>query len=158
MSSLGWILALPLAPFWGVLADRYRRKLVMVGSAAVEALVVGGWAVATSPVVALVFRSLNGFILGNTGVMLAVQASTTPKQRLALAIGIVGAGSPAGRALGPILGARLVHVIDLRGMLLVDSARSVRTPILLSLAFPHPAHQPPAHPSRTPSLAPPPTH
>src|SRR5712691_12217393 len=101
MSSLGWILALPLAPFWGVFADRYSRKLVIVRRAAIEALVFAGWALATSPVVALVFRSLNGFILGNTGVMLAVQASTTPKQRLALAIGIVGAGSPAGRALGP---------------------------------------------------------
>src|SRR5260370_12348626 len=101
MSSLGWILALPLAPLWGVLADRYSRKLVIVRSAAIEALVFAGWALATSPVVALVFRSLNGFILGNTGVMLAVQASTTPKQRLALAIGILGARSPAGRALGP---------------------------------------------------------
>ena len=25
ISSLGWILALPLAPLWGVLADRYSR-------------------------------------------------------------------------------------------------------------------------------------
>src|ERR1035437_6045368 len=71
----GWILALPLAPFWGVLADRYSRKLIIVRSAAIEALVFGGWALSTSPWMALLFRSLNGFILGNTGVMLAVQAS-----------------------------------------------------------------------------------
>ncbi len=144
MSSLGWILALPLAPFWGVLADRYSRKLVIVRSAAIEALVFAGWALATSPVVALVFRSLNGFILGNTGVMLAVQASTTPKQRLALAIGIVGAGSPAGRALGPILGAALVHVIDVRGMLLVDAALSVVIAILLSVVMRDLEHERPA--------------
>lgn len=144
MSSLGWILALPLAPFWGVLADRYSRKLVIVRSAAIEALVFAGWALATSPVVALVFRSLNGFILGNTGVMLAVQASTTPKQRLALAIGIVGAGSPAGRALGPILGAGLVHVIDVRGMLLVDAALSVVITILLTVVMRDPDHERPA--------------
>jgi MFS transporter, DHA1 family, multidrug resistance protein len=125
MSSLGWILALPLAPFWGVLADRYSRKLVIVRSAVIEALVFGGWALSTSPWMALIFRSLNGFILGNTGVMLAVQASTTPKQRLALAVGIVGAGSPAGRALGPILGALLVHFVDVRGMLLFDAALSL---------------------------------
>jgi MFS family permease len=144
MSSLGWILALPLAPFWGVLADRYSRKLVIVRSAAIEALVFAGWALATTPVVALVFRSLNGFILGNTGVMLAVQASTTPKQRLALAIGIVGAGSPAGRALGPILGAALVHVIDVRGMLLVDAALSVVIAILLTVVMRDPEHERPA--------------
>jgi MFS family permease len=144
MSSLGWILALPLAPFWGVLADRYSRKLVIVRSAAIEAVVFAGWALATSPVIALVFRSLNGFILGNTGVMLAVQASTTPRQRLALAVGIVGAGSPAGRALGPILGAALVHVIDVRGMLLVDSALSVLMAILLSVVMRESQHERPA--------------
>src|SRR6202158_1202106 len=125
MSSLGWLLALPLAPLWGVFADRYSRKLVIVRSALVEALVFGGGALSTSPWMALVFRSLNGFVLGNTGVMLAVQASTTPKQRLALAVGIVGAGSPAGRALGPILGALLVHFVDVRGMLLFDAALSL---------------------------------
>jgi len=144
MSSLGWILALPLAPFWGVLADRYSRKLIIVRSAALEALVFGGWALATSPVVALVFRSLNGFILGNTGVMLAVQASTTPRQRLALAVGIVGAGSPAGRALGPILGAALVHSVDVRGMLLVDSALSVLMAVLLTVFMREAEHERPA--------------
>src|SRR5260370_18507971 len=76
--------------------------------------------------------------------MLAVQASTTPKQRLALAIGIVGAGSPAGRALGPILGAGLVHVIDVRGMLLVDAALSVVITILLSVVMRDQEHERPA--------------
>ena len=133
ISSLGWILALPLAPFWGVLADRYSRKLIIVRSAVLEAVVFAGWAFSTSPWAALAFNSLSGFILGNTGVMLAVQASTTPKQRLALAVGIVGAGSPAGRAVGPILGALLVHLVDVRGMLLVDAALSVLMALLLAV-------------------------
>src|SRR6202162_812350 len=144
MSSLGWILALPLAPFWGVFADRYSRKLVIVRSAAIEALVFAGWALSTSPWMALLFRSLNGFILGNTGVMLAVQASTTTKQRLALAVGIVGAGSPAGRAVGPILGAMLVHVVDVRGMLLFDSALSIVMAVLLMVVMRDTDHARPA--------------
>jgi len=144
MSSLGWILALPLAPFWGVLADRYSRKLIIVRSAAIEAIVFGGWALSTSPWMALLFRSLNGFILGNTGVMLAVQASTTPKQRLALAVGIVAAGSPAGRAVGPILGALLVHYVDVRGMLLFDSALSIVMAVLLMVFMRETDHARPA--------------
>jgi MFS family permease len=144
MSSLGWILALPLAPFWGVLADRYSRKLVIVRSAALEAVIFGGWALSTSPEVALVFRSLNGFILGNTGVMLAVQASTTPRQRLALAVGIVGAGSPAGRAVGPILGALLVHLVDVRGMLLFDAGLSALMAVLLTVVMREADHVRPA--------------
>jgi len=133
MSSLGWILALPMAPFWGVLADRYSRKLVIVRSAVLEALIFAGWALATGPQMALAFRCLNGFILGNTGVMLAVQASTTPRQRLALAVGIVGAGSPAGRAVGPILGSLLVHHVDVRGMLLFDAVLSAVMALLLTI-------------------------
>src|SRR5487761_855527 len=144
MSSLGWILALPLAPFWGVLADRYSRKLIIVRSAVLEALIFGGWALSTSPWMALLFRSLNGFILGNTGVMLAVQASTTPKQRLALAVGIVGAGSPAGRAGGPILGALLVHYVDVRGMLLFDAALSIVMAVLLTVVMRETDHVRPA--------------
>ncbi len=144
ISSLGWIIALPLAPFWGVLADRYSRKLVIVRSAAIEAVIFAGWALSTSPWMALGFRSLNGFILGNTGVMLAVQASTTPKQRLALAVGIVGAGSPAGRAVGPILGAILVHHVDVRGMLLFDAALSAVMAVLLSVILREAHHERPA--------------
>ena len=129
--SLGTVLALPLAPFWGVLADRYSRKLIIVRSAAIEAVIFAGWAFSTSPWMALVFICLNGFILGNTGVMLAVQASITPAQRLALGIGIVGAGSPAGRTLGPILGSGLVHLFDVKGMLLIDAALSAFIAVML---------------------------
>src|SRR5487761_461062 len=132
------------APGWGVLADRYSRKLIIVRSAVLEALVFGGWALSTSPWMALLFRSLNGFILGNTGVMLAVQASTTPKQRLALAVGIVGAGYPAGRAVGPILGALLVHYVDVRGMLLFDAALSIVMAVLLTVVMRETDHVRPA--------------
>ena len=133
MSSLGWMVALPLAPFWGVLADRYSRKAVIVRSAIFEAVIFAGWALSTSPWSALAFRSLNGLVLGNTGVMLAVQASTTPRERLAIAVGIVGAGSPAGRAVGPLLGSLLVHLIDVRGMLVVDAVASAAMAVLLTV-------------------------
>src|SRR5579864_2468847 len=144
ISSLGWIIALPLAPLWGVFADRYSRKLVIVRSAAIEALIFAGWALSTSPLMALGFRSLNGFILGNTGVMLAVQASTKPKQRLGLAVGIVAAGSPAGRTIGPILGSLLVHLVDVRGMLLFDAALSAVMALLLTVVMREDDHARPA--------------
>jgi MFS family permease len=144
ISSLGWIVALPLAPFWGVLADRYSRKAVIVRSAVLEAVIFAGWALSKDPFTALVFRSLNGFVLGNTGVMLAVQASTTNKQRLALAVGIIGAGSPAGRAVGPILGALLVHLVDIRGMLLFDAGLSLLMALLLVVVMKEGEHTRPA--------------
>src|SRR5579864_1545310 len=144
ISSLGWIVALPLAPFWGVLADRYSRKAVIVRSAVLEAVIFAGWALSKDPFTALLFRSLNGFVLGNTGVMLAVQASTTSRQRLALAVGIIGAGSPAGRAIGPILGALLVHLVDIRGMLLFDAGLSMLMAVILVVVMREGEHTRPA--------------
>lgn len=143
MSSLGWALALPLAPFWGVWADRYSRKAIIVRSAVAEAVIFGGWAFATTPLTALVFRCLNGFVLGNTGVMLAVQASTTPARRLGLAIGMVSAGAPAGRAVGPALGALLIEVVDVRGMLFVDAGASLVMALLLTVLIREPPRERP---------------
>ncbi len=145
MSSLGWLLALPLAPFWGVWADRYSRKAVIVRSALGEGIIFGGWALAHDPWTALFFRCLNGFILGNTGVMLAVQASTTPARRLGLAVGVVSAGAPLGRAFGPALGSLLIHLVDIRGMLLVDSVLSFAAGGLLTLALREPERARPRH-------------
>lgn len=140
ISSVSWVLALPLAPFWGVLADRYSRKLVIVRTAALEAVIFAGWAFSTSPWMALGFMTLNGFILGNTGVMLAVQASTTPTGRLGLAVGMITAGSPVGRALGPAVGAALVHLVDVRGMLLFDAGISAAVALLLLTFLPEGEH------------------
>jgi len=144
MSSLGWFVALPLAPFWGVWADRYSRKAVIVRSAVMEAVIFAAWAFASSPEMALLFRCLNGLVLGNTGVMLAVQSSVTPKERLGLAIGVVGAGSQVGRAVGPALGALLIHLVDVRGMLLFDAGLSIGMAVLLTFAIREPEREKPS--------------
>lgn len=139
MASLSWVIGIPLAPFWGVWADRYSRKAVIVRSSAVEALIFAGWALSPNPGVALFFRALSGFILGNTGVMLAVQAETTPRERLGLAVGIVAGGAPAGRAIGPLIGIYLIRLVDVRGMLLFDAAASLAIAIALTVLIKEPA-------------------
>ncbi len=143
MAALSSLIGIPLAPFWGVWADRYSRKAVIVRSAAVEAVLFFGWAFAQDPWTALAFRALSGFVLGNTGVMLAVQASVTPRERLGFAVGVIGAGAPAGAAVGPLLGAGLIHLGGIRGMLLFDAVVSVLVAVLLMLLIHEPAREKP---------------
>lgn len=138
MAALSSLVGIPFAPFWGVWADRYSRKAVIVRSAAVEALLFFGWAFAHDPWTALAFRALSGFVLGNTGVMLAVQASVTPRERLGFAVGVIGAGSPAGAAVGPLLGAGLIHLGGIRGMLLFDAVASLIMALLLAVLIREP--------------------
>jgi DHA1 family multidrug resistance protein-like MFS transporter len=72
-------------------------------------------------------------VLGNTGVMLAVQADITPRERLGLAIGLVTAGNPLGVALGPLFGGFVVQRWGVATLLLIDAVLTAIVALLLTL-------------------------
>ena len=134
LASLGFVIGLPLLPFWGVWADRYSRKLIIVRSAYVEgvlfalaALSPNVWALAGAQLLA-------GFIFGNTGVMLAMLADVTPRKRLGLAVGIASAGFPIGSSVGPLIGGYVAQTFGIRPLLFGDGVASALTGLLLTLA------------------------
>jgi Major Facilitator Superfamily. len=107
-SALIFVVGAPLVPLWGVWADKYSRKVVIVRSALVEAVVFALAALAHEPWQLAVAMLLIGFQLGNTGVMLAGIRDVTPLRRLGVTIAIFGAASPIGFAIGPTLGGLFV--------------------------------------------------
>jgi MFS family permease len=107
-SALIFIVGMPLVPLWGVWADKYSRKAVIVRSALVEALVFAGVALSREPWQLALSMLLIGFQLGNTGVMLAGIRDVTPRRRLGTVMGIFGASTAFGFALGPILAGVLI--------------------------------------------------
>jgi len=70
-SALIFVVGMPLVPLWGAWADKYSRKVVIVRSALVEAVVFAGVALAREPWQVALAMLLIGFQLGNTGIMLA---------------------------------------------------------------------------------------
>ncbi len=113
LGSFVFLLGLPLVPLWGVWADKYSRKAVIMRSAIVEVAVFGGVALAREPWQFAVAMLLIGLQLGNTGVMLAAIRDVTPRARLGTAIAFFGAASGVGFALGPIVGGLLVDGLGL---------------------------------------------
>jgi len=107
-SSLIFVVGMPLVPLWGVWADKYSRKAVIVRSALVEAAVFAGVALSREPWQLALSMLLIGFQLGNTGVMLAGIRDVTPTRRLGTTIAIFGASGPIGFALGPALAGILI--------------------------------------------------
>jgi DHA1 family multidrug resistance protein-like MFS transporter len=107
-SALIFVVGAPLVPLWGVWADKYSRKAVIVRSALVEAVVFTIAALAREPWQLAVAILLIGFQLGNTGVMLAGIRDVTPLRRLGVTIAIFGAAAPIGFAVGPALGGLFV--------------------------------------------------
>jgi MFS family permease len=83
LAAASFALGLPLAPLWGVWADKYSRKLIIVRSALGEALIFLIAALSQSVWHLLLARVLVGFILGNTGVMYAALAGVAPRHQLA---------------------------------------------------------------------------
>ena len=107
-SALIFVVGMPLVPLWGVWADKYSRKAVIVRSALVEAVVFGGVALSREPWQLAVSMLLIGFQLGNTGVMLAGIRDVSPRARLGTIMGVFGASGAVGFALGPALAGVLI--------------------------------------------------
>jgi DHA1 family multidrug resistance protein-like MFS transporter len=133
-SSLIFVVGMPLVPLWGVWADKYSRKAVIVRSALVEAVVFAGVALSREPWQLALSMLLIGFQLGNTGVMLAGIRDVTPTRRLGTTIAIFGASGPIGFAIGPALAGILIdgHGWSLSEVFWLSAALSVGTALLVA--------------------------
>lgn len=112
-SSLIFVFGIVLVPFWGVWADKYSRRAVIVRSAVVEAVVFAGVALAREPWQLAASLLLVGLQLGNTGVMLAALRDVTPRHRVGTVTALFGATGPLGFALGPVLGGVMIDQLHL---------------------------------------------
>jgi MFS family permease len=135
-SSLIFVFGIALVPFWGVWADKYSRRAVIVRSAVVEVLVFAGVALAVEPWQLAVSLLLVGLQLGNTGVMLAALRDVTPRHRVGTATALFGATAPLGFAIGPVLGAVIVDGLGLplSAVFWSGAALSAATVVLLLVA------------------------
>jgi MFS family permease len=107
-SALIFVVGMPLVPLWGAWADKYSRKVVIVRSALVEAVVFAAVALAREPWQVALAMLLIGLQLGNTGIMLAGIRDVTPRARLGTTIALFGASGPVGFAVGPALAGILI--------------------------------------------------
>ncbi len=133
-SALVFVVGLPLVPLWGVWADKYSRKAVIVRSALVEAVVFAGVALSREPWQLALSMLLIGLQLGNTGVMLAGIRDVTPTRRLGTTIALFGASGPIGFAVGPILAGILIDGAgwSISGVFWSSAALSIGTALLVA--------------------------
>jgi MFS family permease len=133
-SALIFVVGMPLVPLWGVWADKYSRKAVIVRSALVEAVVFAGVALSREPWQLAASMLLIGFQLGNTGVMLAGIRDVTPRARLGTVMGIFGASTAVGMASGPALAGLLIDGFgwSLPAVFWLSAALSIGTALLVA--------------------------
>jgi MFS family permease len=132
--SLIFVVGAPFVPLWGVWADKYSRKAVIVRSALVEAVVFAGVALSQEPWQLALSVLLIGLQLGNTGVMLAGIRDVTPRARLGTVIAIFGASGPIGFAVGPALGGFLIDALgwSISGVFWLSAVLSIVTALVIT--------------------------
>jgi MFS transporter, DHA1 family, multidrug resistance protein len=122
------VVAVPLAPWWGVLADRFSRKLFIVRSMVIDGIGYGIAAVATDLWHVILLRMVLGLSYGNIGIVFAAQSLVTPDRRVGSAIGIIQAALPIGISVGPLLGGLIVERYGLRALFTINA-------VIVGLAF-----------------------
>lgn len=92
------------SPFWGALADRYGRKLMveraMLGGSVILLLM----AFVQSAEQLVLLRAIQGLITGTVAASNALVASITPREHAGYGMGLLQVGQGGGVALGPIIG------------------------------------------------------
>ena len=111
-----------LAPFWGRLADRFGRKIMVERSLASFVLVMAGMAFVTQAWHVFALRAMQGLFAGYGALALTMAAESAPRDRMGHAIGQVQTAQRLGPALGPIMGGIVAQLVGLRNAFLVTSA------------------------------------
>lgn len=137
LSALAFLVGLPLVPLWGVWADRYSGKAVIIRSAYVEAVVFVILGLSHTFPGVFVAMALVGFQLGNTGIMLASVRRLVPNGKVGFAVSMFSVSSPVGMALGPLIGGGLVDsgLLNLHGLYVLDAALSFITGTMLFIFY-----------------------
>lgn len=109
VAAANWVTAAIGSPFWGVLADRYGKKPMLLRAAfglsfavTLLGLVQNVWQLAG-------VRLLQGAMVGFGTAATALVASQAPRDRVGFAAGLMQTASVAGTVIGPVLGGVLAH-------------------------------------------------
>jgi DHA1 family multidrug resistance protein-like MFS transporter len=92
------------APLWGVMADRFGRKPMLLRAQVAAVFTLGLMMFVTSPWQLLGLRMVEGMFAGTVTAATALVATTTPKERMGFGLGLIQTAVFSGSALGPLVG------------------------------------------------------
>jgi DHA1 family multidrug resistance protein-like MFS transporter len=110
-----------MAPFWGRIADRVGRKIMVERSLASFVVVMAAMAFVTEPWQVFALRMFQGLFAGYGALTLTMAADSAPPDRMAYAIGVVQTAQRLGPALGPVIGGTVAQIVGLRRAFFVTS-------------------------------------
>ncbi len=110
------------SPIWGLVADRFGRKLMVQRAMFGGSVILLLMAFVRSSEELVVLRAIQGTITGTVAASNALVASVAPRRRTGFAMGLLQVGLGAGVALGPLIGGAVADAFGYRSAFYVTSA------------------------------------
>ena len=110
LTSITSFVAAFVSPFWGRLADRRGRKLMVLRSCFAISLFIGLMSLSQNVWQFFAFRMLMGAFAGFNAASIALIASQAPGRRLGYALGWLSTGQLVGSLVGPVAGGSLADL------------------------------------------------
>lgn len=111
--SSTFLVSILVQPWWGKLADRVGRKVMLIRSGVGMAIVMALLGLAHNVYELVLLRALMGTVSGFIGAAIALQASQTPREHAGQALGMLQTGAVAGSLVGPLIGGVLSEMVGL---------------------------------------------
>lgn len=102
------------APVWGMVADRWGRKPMVLRAQFAGAVAVALIGLSPNVYYLVGLRLLQGVLSGTVGAASALIASQTPRDRMAFAMGVLMVAIYAGTTVGPLLGGAVADSLGFR--------------------------------------------
>ena len=105
-----------MSPLWGVLADRYGRRAMLLRAMVGAGLTVGLMGFARGPIDLVLLRLIQGATSGTVPAATALVATGTPRHRVGWALGVLSSAVAVGSALGPLVGGLAAAAFGIRAI------------------------------------------
>ena len=102
------------APIWGTMADRYGRKPMFLRALIGAGVIIGIMGLASAVWQLVLLRFLMGAFAGTMGAAAALVASTSPRQKVGYALGMLQTGQFTANMLGPVIGGFVSATLGIR--------------------------------------------
>lgn len=112
--GITFILSAVFSPIWGLMADKYGRKLMLLRASLGMAIVVGCMGFAPNVYVLIGLRLLQGVITGYSTACTTLIATQTDKEHAGYALGTLSTANIAGSLLGPTIGGFIAENVGMR--------------------------------------------
>jgi len=132
-SATAWSVAFA-APIWGILADRYGRKIMLLRANFCAMAILFAMGFSPNVHTFVVLKLLQGLFTGTINAAMTVIATCAPQERQGMALGTLSTAVFAGSLFGPTVGGILAEEVGYRNAFMLSSVLLLAAGIIVLLA------------------------